>query len=162
MRARRSPVPLPSVLLRLAVGGLLCTTVVSALAANVTDEGSSGPASSPALMEAVARPAAGAWNQRGLASHYGNEFNGRRTASGAAFNPQAFTAAHRSLPFGTRVRVKNLHNGRSVVVKINDRGPWTAGRVIDLSQAAAQAIGLRGLGTVAIDLAHRDDARSER
>lgn len=116
-------------------------------------------------LSAVAHPAGLTplrWNQRGVASHYGNEFNGRRTASGAHFDPLALTAAHRTLPFGTRVRVRNLQNGRSVVVRINDRGPWTGSRVIDLSQAAAQAIGLRGLGTVAIDMAQRDDTAAIR
>src|SRR6478752_10390089 len=70
-----------------------------------------------------------------------------RTASGEQMNPSELTAAHRSLPFGTRVLVENLSNGRSVVVRINDRGPFVGGRIIDLSKAAAQSIGMLGTGT---------------
>lgn len=88
--------------------------------------------------------------QRGRASYYGREFNGRRTASGARFNNSAMLAAHRTLPFGSRVTVTNLRNGRSVVVKIVDRGPWVRGRIIDLSQAAARAIGMGGVGYVEV------------
>ncbi len=80
----------------------------------------------------------------GMASYYGNELAGRRTASGARFNPGGMTAAHRSLPFGTRLRV--THGSRSVVVTINDRGPFVRGRVLDLSKGAAQAIGMTGRG----------------
>ena len=86
----------------------------------------------------------------GRASWYGPGFQGRRTASGETFNTNALTAAHRTLPFGTKVRVVNKKNGRSVVVRINDRGPYAHGRIIDLSRAAAQAIGLAGLSEVAI------------
>ncbi len=84
----------------------------------------------------------------GRASWYGPGFHGRRTASGERFNTNALTAAHRSLPFGTRVRVVNRRTGRSVVVRINDRGPFAHGRVIDLSRAAAQSIGLSGVAPV--------------
>ena len=84
----------------------------------------------------------------GLASWYGPGFHGRRTASGETFNTNALTAAHRTLPFGTQVRVVNQHNGRSVVVRINDRGPFSHGRLIDLSRAAAQMIGLSGVAKV--------------
>ena len=86
--------------------------------------------------------------QGGLASWYGPGFSGHRTANGERFNTGAFTAAHRYWPFGTRVRVTNSTNGRSVVVRINDRGPYVGGRVIDLSHASAQAIGLGGVGRV--------------
>lgn len=79
----------------------------------------------------------------GMASYYGNE-SGSRTASGQRMNASAMTAAHRSLPFGTKLRV--THNGRSVVVTINDRGPFVRGRVLDLSTGAARAIGLTGAG----------------
>jgi rare lipoprotein A len=84
------------------------------------------------------------------ASWYGPGFHGRLTASGERFNTGALTAAHKSLPFGARVRVVNLNNGRSVVVRINDRGPFIRGRVIDLSKAAAQAIGMSGLARVSL------------
>jgi peptidoglycan lytic transglycosylase len=76
----------------------------------------------------------------GYASYYGESFRGRRTASGERFDPGAFTAAHRTLAFGTCLRVENEENGRSVQVRINDRGPFVQGRVLDLSQAAAQAL----------------------
>ena len=85
--------------------------------------------------------------ERGEASWYGEPFHGRRTASGERFDMNALSAAHNSLPFGTRVRVRNLRNGREVVVRINDRGPHARGRIIDLSRAAARALGLIQQGT---------------
>lgn len=78
----------------------------------------------------------------GPASYYSNELAGARTASGEAFDPQELTAAHRTLPFGSLVRVTNQSNGRSVVVRINDRGPFSRGRLIDVSYAAADSIGM--------------------
>lgn len=84
--------------------------------------------------------------ERGVASWYGERHHGRRTASGETFDMNALTAAHKTLPFGTRVRVQNPANGQSVVVRINDRGPFTPGRVIDLSRAAAERIGLLRVG----------------
>lgn len=84
--------------------------------------------------------------ERGGASWYGIQFHQRRTASGERFDMGALTAAHKTLPFGSRVCVRSLVNGREVMVRINDRGPFTQGRVIDLSRAAADAIGLLGLG----------------
>jgi rare lipoprotein A len=81
--------------------------------------------------------------QSGIASYY---WQPQRVASGGYFNPNALTAAHRSLPFGTKVRVTNKRNGKSVVVTINDRGPFVRGRVIDLSKAAAGVIGMQGAG----------------
>lgn len=88
----------------------------------------------------------------GIASWYGPGFHGNRSASGEVFNQNAMTAAHRSLPFGTQVRVTNLRTGRSVVVRINDRGPFSRGRVIDLSAAAARVIGLLSSGTAPVRL----------
>jgi len=87
--------------------------------------------------------------QSGMASYYGSE-SGSRTASGQRFNPSAMTAAHRTLPFGTRVRVTNKRNGKSVVVTINDRGPFIRGRIIDLSTAAAGVIGMRSSGVAPV------------
>ena len=78
----------------------------------------------------------------GRASWYGPGFHGRRTANGEVFNQHALTAAHPSLSFGTKVRVTNLNNGRSVIVRINDRGPYSGGRVIDLSTAAARSLNM--------------------
>lgn len=89
----------------------------------------------------------------GLASYYGSEFAGHRTASGERFDPGGFTAAHRSLPFGSKVRVTNTGTGRSVIVRINDRGPFSRGRVIDVSQAAARQLGLIGPGSGRVSLA---------
>jgi rare lipoprotein A len=82
----------------------------------------------------------------GAASWYGPGFNGKKTASGDIFDPMKFTAAHRTIPLGRRVRVTHLANGKSVEVVINDRGPYTEGRTIDLSQAAASALGMTGTG----------------
>jgi rare lipoprotein A len=80
------------------------------------------------------------------------EFAGRRTASGEKFNPRAMTAAHRTLPFGRRVRVTNSRNGRSIIVRINDRGPFVKGRAIDLSSGAARAIGMARTADVRIEV----------
>lgn len=93
----------------------------------------------------------------GVASYYGRRFQGRLTANGERFNMNALTAAHKTLPFGTRVRVTNPRNGKSVTVRINDRGPFTRGRVIDLSRAAARRIGLisRGHGRVKLDIVRK-------
>lgn len=86
----------------------------------------------------------------GIASFYGEEFRGRVTANGERYDPTKLTAAHLRYPFGTRVRVKNLDNGKSVVVRINDRGPFKAGRIIDLSARAARELGLLADGTTKV------------
>jgi len=101
-----------------------------------------GPASAPAE---ETQPI-----QTGAASWYGPGFHGKRTANGERFNTHALTAAHKTLPFGTQLRVTNERTGRSVVVRINDRGPYAHGRVIDLSKAAADAVGILGVGTVTL------------
>jgi rare lipoprotein A len=88
----------------------------------------------------------------GMASHY-SELS--RTASGRSFRPTALVAAHRSLPFGTRLRVRNMRNGRSVIVTIVDRGPFVKGRVLDLSDGAAKVLGFAGLQSVEYDLVGR-------
>ena len=92
--------------------------------------------------------------ERGVAAWYGRKFAGRKTASGKRFDPDAMTAAHPSLPFGTRVRVTNVDNKRSVVLTINDRGPSTPGRIIDVSLAAAKKLDFvrAGLADVAIEV----------
>lgn len=87
---------------------------------------------------------------RGIASYY---WQPQAVASGGRFNPNALTAAHKTLPFGTKVRVTNLNNGRSVVVTINDRGPYIKGRVIDLSRRAAQVVGMTGSGVAPVSYA---------
>jgi len=114
-------------------------------------------------LTSVERPDAPAYRVRqaqvqqviqGMASWYGPGFHGRRSANGEVYNQNAMTAAHRSLPFGTQVRVTNLQTGKSVVVRINDRGPYTGNRVIDLSAAAAQYLGMihSGIAPVRLDI----------
>lgn len=88
----------------------------------------------------------------GEASYYGRELAGNRTANGERFNPHALTAAHRTLPMGTRLRVTNKSNGRSVIVRINDRGPFVRGRIIDISLAAARQIQMVGAGKAMVRL----------
>jgi len=90
--------------------------------------------------------------QRGKASWYGPGFAGRKTANGERFNPNQLTAAHRKLPFGTTVKVTNVANGKSVVVRINDRGPYAGRRIIDLSKAAAKRIGLIQSGVAMVEI----------
>jgi len=91
--------------------------------------------------------------QTGMASWYGDQFHGRRTSSGQRFDMHGYTAAHRTLPFGTKLKVTNLANGRSVMVTVNDRGPFGHGRIIDLSKAAAREIGLMSMGVARVSLA---------
>ena len=109
---------------------LACATLLSSMAALGTTGAEAGPLS------------------RGKASWYGPGFQGRLTANGERFNTNAFTAAHKTLPFGTKVKVTNNKTGRSVVVRINDRGPYAHGRVIDLSKASARAIGISGVADI--------------
>jgi rare lipoprotein A len=90
--------------------------------------------------------------EEGVASYYADEFNGRKTSNGEVFDMDSLTAAHRSLPFDSMVKVTNLNNGRSVTVRINDRGPFVEGRIIDLSRAGAKAIGMIGTGTAPVRL----------
>jgi len=90
------------------------------------------------------------YQAQGKASYYASRHHGRRTASGERLNNNAFTAAHRELPFGTKVKVTNLANDRSVVVRITDRGPHTRGRLIDLSQAAARELGMLRAGVAQV------------
>ncbi|EZI24166.1 MULTISPECIES: septal ring lytic transglycosylase RlpA family protein [Pseudomonas] len=90
------------------------------------------------------------YDETGTASYYGAKHHGNKTASGEPFNQHALTAAHRQLPFGTQVKVTNLDNDKSVVVRINDRGPHTRGRLIDLSHKAAEQLGMLGSGTARV------------
>ncbi len=95
--------------------------------------------------------------QYGKASWYGGKFHGRKTASGVRFNKHRYTAAHKKLPFGTIIRVINLRNGKDVYVRINDRGPFVSERIVDISRAAAEAIGLkkRGVARVRLEVVSR-------
>ena len=92
------------------------------------------------------------WKQRGLASWYGKRFNGRRTASGERFRSGGFTAAHRTLPIPSYVRVRRVASGEEVIVRINDRGPFHRGRVLDLSYAAANKLGILSLGSAEVEI----------
>ena len=90
--------------------------------------------------------------ERGIASWYGPKFNGKMTASGERYDMNAFTAAHLSLPFGTKIGVRNTRTGREVVVRVNDRGPYSRNRIIDLSYAAAKEVGVVGPGTASVEI----------
>jgi rare lipoprotein A len=116
---------------------------------------------SPAKHDIPEAPTASAsqhhWYQIGKASWYGPHFQGRKTANGEDFNMYAFTAAHRTLPLGTWIRVTNLRNHKSAFVRVNDRGPMPTSRVLDLSYAAAQKLGICGLAQVKIERVPADD-----
>lgn len=107
-------------------------------------------ASGRSYQEAASLPAIA--TDQGEASFYGNEFEGRMTANGERFSQNDFTAAHRSYPFGTLVRIVNIRNDRSVVVRINDRGPQKLSRIIDLTRKAAEAIAMTKEGTAIVRL----------
>jgi rare lipoprotein A len=106
----------------------------------------------PAVRPVTAAPERPTFTQVGVASWYGPEFHGQTTANGERFDMRAMTAAHRSLPFGTIVRVTDLATGRAVRVRINDRGPLVAGRILDLSRRAAGQLGVDGDGTARVRL----------
>lgn len=99
------------------------------------------------------------YKERGVASWYGTKFHGRRTSSGETYNMYAMTAAHKSLPLPTYVRVTNLKNGREAIVKVNDRGPFHDNRLIDLSYAAATKLGIRGTGTGLVEVQALDPTK---
>ncbi len=113
---------------------------------------SSRPPARTAATQPPAAPVAPGWSERGLASWYGDEFAGLPTASGETFRPERISAAHRTLPLGTVVDVTNEKNGRTVRVAVNDRGPFVAGRIVDLSRAAAGEIGSVNDGVVPVTL----------
>lgn len=97
-------------------------------------------------------PHAKGFTQDGIASWYGQKFHGRKTSNGETYNMEAMTAAHKLLPFGTYVEVANRDNGKKTVVRINDRGPFVDGRIIDLSKAAARKINMLGTGTAKVHI----------
>lgn len=135
----------------------LCASVVLAQAPAPAPASAASSATAPgAAASAPAAPAvtavtAGA-SESGKLAWYGRKFTGRKTASGEAYNPSALTMAHKTLPFGTRVKVTNPKNGRSVVVRVNDRGPTQADRVGDVSLAAARKLGMLKPGVIQADL----------
>jgi rare lipoprotein A len=129
----------------------LCIALAATLGSFATAHAqlaASAPAMAPAPVAAPAPAAASTDASQGKVAYYGAKFNGRKTASGEVFNANALTMAHKTLPFGTRVKVTNLANKRSVVVRVNDRGPSTPDRVGDLSLAAARKIGMVKAGSV--------------
>jgi rare lipoprotein A len=125
---------------------------VPAPSTTTAQPGSASPASGPPPANERQPAIPGAYVEEGVASWYGPPFNGRRTSNGEIYDMHTFTAAHRTLPFNTVVRVTNLTNGKQTEVRINDRGPFVANRVIDLSLAAAQAIEMWGPGTANVRL----------
>lgn len=100
------------------------------------------------------------WTQTGVASWYGEPFHGRRAASGVVYDMDAMTAAHQTIPFGTRVRVDNRDNDRSVELVVNDRGPFVRGRILDVSRAGARALGMIGPGTARVRITIVDAANA--
>ena len=105
-----------------------------------------------ALLLPLSSYASGDYPQYGKASWYGGKFHGKRTASGERFNKHEFTAAHRKLPFGTIIRVTNIRNGKEVYVRINDRGPFVKGRILDLSLASAEALHFNRKGVIRVKI----------
>jgi rare lipoprotein A len=97
-------------------------------------------------------PATIGHTESGMASFYGNEFQSRKTSNGEIFDQAKHTAAHRTLPFGTRVKVTNTHNSKSVIVRVNDRGPFAKGRIIDLSSSAFKSIASLNAGVIPVKL----------
>ena len=110
-----------------------------------------GCASSKSTRQTTAAPTPGT-RIVGLASWYGQRHQGHATASGETYDMNKLTAAHRTMPFGTRLRVTNVENGRSVVVRVNDRGPWVNGRVLDVSLAAAKTLGMLADGVTKVEI----------
>jgi len=133
------------------VGTLVSSAVNLSLAVAVASAlGACAPSVPPVAPTQVVHPKG--FTQVGVASWYGSAHAGRSTASGELFDPNAMTAAHRTLPLGTMARVTNVENGRSVLVRINDRGPVDESRIIDLSRAAADALGFRASGIAKVKL----------
>lgn len=133
--------------LNVCSSGSLCCKVSTAMAL-VIFVAAAGCAKKPR----APKPARIGKTETGIASWYGYPYHGRRSANGEIYDMEKFTAAHRTLPFDTWVRVKNLENGRTVDVRITDRGPFVRGRIIDLSRASARQIGMLGRGTARVRL----------
>lgn len=127
----------------------LAIVLVTALGILVAGCGTGSPrfASTPSV-----EPWTGSTELEGVASYYADEFHGRTTANGEIYDMNALSAAHRSFPFGTLLRVTNTENGKSVVVRVNDRGPFVEGRIIDLSLGAAKAVDMIKSGTALVTI----------
>lgn len=136
--------------LRLLAIGLLAVSSLAHAQSASAPAATAAPAAKPAAAAPAAAPAADV--SEGKIAWYGRKFAGRKTASGERFNPGAMTIAHKSLPFGTRVKVTNTANQRSVVLRVNDRGPSTPDRIGDVSQAAAQKLRMMRSGVASAKL----------
>lgn len=145
-----NPIIAPTIRRRIHFAGAMLVVTTSFLAGCATAPRPDLPGSE--RVAPIDSPGPEAEIQRGKASWYGPGFHGKRTASGERFDMEALTAAHRTLPFGTLIRVRNSQNGREVVVRINDRGPWVGNRIIDLSKAAGAALGLLEAGEAPVVL----------
>jgi rare lipoprotein A len=141
-----------AIAMALSIGGVSLPSVALAQAATAPAAAASSKPAELAAAPAPAPKAAAGDAMSGTAAWYGRKFSGRKTASGQRFNAAALTAAHPSLAFGSKVKVTNTKNKRSVVVVINDRGPSTPGRIIDVTQAAAQRLGFVRAGTAEVTL----------
>jgi rare lipoprotein A len=128
---------------------LSTSTVFAQGTSGVAPASASAPASAPA---AAAAPAAAMAGESGKLAWYGKKFAGRKTASGERYDPEAMTMAHKTLPFGTRVKVTNSANKKSVTLRVNDRGPTQADRVGDVSMAAARQLGMIKAGVIDAEL----------
>lgn len=131
---------------------LICSAMVLLILASCTAQLSSPlqslpPSSLPPPSKETTKPL-----ERGIASFYSEESKGQRTASGETYNPAERTAAHKSLPFGSRLKVKNVANGKTTTVRVNDRGPFIKGRIIDLSARAASDLEIRDDGTAMVEI----------
>ena len=149
---RKSAVCRVSTYAGVALASLLALSSATVAKSAKAPEVSSAQAGSQTNSAAQSSPAKKHWYQIGRASWYGGDFQGRATASGENYNMTDLTCAHRSLPLGTLARVTNLMNHKSVVVRVNDRGPFLASRVIDLSYAAAHFLGFDGTAQVRLDI----------
>jgi rare lipoprotein A len=126
---------------------LVATMALGGVAVAIAADPAPTPVPTPVAVESLPAPAAATGTaETGLAAVYSDKLHGRKTANGDRYDRSRLTAAHKSLPFGTRVKVTNVKNNKSVVVRINDRGPIQAGRILDLSPAAAQTLGIPHLG----------------
>jgi rare lipoprotein A len=147
---------------KLGIGVLMMGLALTASAKDGTKDGTPStldqPAGNNAHSKANPRSAKPRrWMQIGLASWYGSHFQGHRTAAGETFDMNAMTCAHPTVPLGTWLRVTNLKNRRMTFVRVNDRGPVTDGRIVDLSFAAAQSVGLKGIGRVRLEAVREGD-----
>lgn len=145
-------------------GGVVVATLVLAfgVAASASDSAPAAKSATASTAQAGQKPKTHHWYQIGEASWYGIHFQGHTTANGEAFDMNALTCAHRSLPLGSWIRVTNLRNHKSIFVRVNDRGPVPEDRVVDLSYAAARAVGIHGLAKVKLEPVRGGDPKLAR